>query len=82
MDDFNPTPTNNTIVNLTISHNYAPVKITPYVNTFASIIPWPFNYTLNTSVYNDSEGDQTLITCLVTTTATAQITAWAQYIYT
>lgn len=80
-DAFNTNTTNNTYVNLTIQHNYAPVAITNFTTNFSSTIPWPFNYTLNTAVFNDSEGDAVLITCVCTTNATANDVSWTHYVY-
>ena len=82
-DPFNLAPTNNTYVNITVNHNYPPNNVS-FINEYMSTtIPWPFNYTLNTSVFVDKEGDQTLIYCpTITTTATANDVSFINFAYT
>ena len=75
-------PTNNTYVNLTVKHNYPPKNITPFIETFATTIPWPANYSLNASIFVDAEGDQVLLSCpTITTTATANDVTFISYVY-
>lgn len=81
-DGFNPTPTNKTYLNFTILMNNAPYANAAYVSTFSTTIPWPFNYTLNTTVFTDAEGDAVIIDCAtITTTSVQNDYSWTNYIY-